>query len=330
MRRTLGRAAMGASVALAVTFAAGAAQAAPCGVTFGMDFAGSYTCNNIGRPDGIGTPLGGLTFLDNNTLLLGGSANTGAGHIHTVGLLRDMDGTITGFTGPSTFYANAPDIDGGLQFGPGGVLFATGFPSNTLLQFEPGSINPDRTINLSPLGVFSSVGSLGFVPAGFAGAGSFKIVSYNGSIFYDASLTPDGMGTYNVTINDSFSIQGGPEGIAYVDGSNAGFGVDSILISEYGANAVGVYNVGANGNPVEGSRRLFLSGLAGAEGAAIDPVTGDFLFSTFGGDNGVYVVSGFVAPPPIGAIPEPATWAMMILGLGLAGATVRRRRVAFA
>ncbi len=31
--------------------------------------------------------------------------------------------------------------------------------------------------------------------------------------------------------------------------------------------------------------------------------------------------------PPVGAVPEPATWAMMIAGFGLCGGALRRRRV---
>ena len=43
--------------------------------------------------------------------------------------------------------------------------------------------------------------------------------------------------------------------------------------------------------------------------------------------NGVYsgVVSGRLDMP---AVPEPATWAMMILGFGAGGSMIRRRRVA--
>ena len=41
------------------------------------------------------------------------------------------------------------------------------------------------------------------------------------------------------------------------------------------------------------SRSDFITGLSGAEGAAIDPVTGDFLFSTYGGGNRVIAVRGF-------------------------------------
>lgn len=37
-------------------------------------------------------------------------------------------------------------------------------------------------------------------------------------------------------------------------------------------------------------------------------------------------ISDDVLPPPTGGIPEPATWAMMILGFGAAGSLLRRRR----
>jgi hypothetical protein len=48
---------------------------------------------------------------------------------------------------------------------------------------------------------------------------------------------------------------------------------------------------------------VFISGLDGAEGALLDPVTGDFLFSTFGGGSRVIAVRGFAAPPP--QLPAP-------------------------
>lgn len=39
------------------------------------------------------------------------------------------------------------------------------------------------------------------------------------------------------------------------------------------------------------------------------------------------VTPGDAGPIPTGGVPEPATWAMMIMGFGLAGATLRRRRL---
>ena len=123
-------------------FSAMPAMAAPCGVTFGVDFDGSYSCNNLGTPTDVTGLLGGVTFLDNSTLLVGGNANAGNGYIAQIGVIRDAGNHIIGFSGPSTKYADAPNIDGGLAFGPGGVLFATGYPNNTLLQFKSPATRP--------------------------------------------------------------------------------------------------------------------------------------------------------------------------------------------
>lgn len=86
--------------------------------------------------------------------------------------------------------------------------------------------------------------------------------------------------------------------------------------AEFSAGNVATYELDAMGNPIVGTRRDFITGLSGAEGAFIDPVTGDFVFSTFGGGNEVLVVQEF-------AVPEPAS--MLILAPG-AGLLARRRK----
>jgi hypothetical protein len=53
------------------------------------------------------------------------------------------------------------------------------------------------------------------------------------------------------------------------------------------------YETDGQGDPIPDTRRDFITGLSGAEGGTRDPVTGDFLFSTFGGGNRVIVVRGF-------------------------------------
>lgn len=267
--------------------------------TLGPAFASDYSFVDLGTPPSVPSPLGGITFLagDPNTLLIGGSANGGAGAIYSIAITRDGTGRITGFSGAATLYATAPNIDGGLTYGPGGVLFATGYPTHTLMQFLPGSAAPDRTDNLSVPGLNSSVGTCQFVPAGFAGAGRFLVGSYNASDWYDVTLAPDGNGTFDISGSTALvNTGGGPEGIVFIGGGNPGFGADSALISEYSANAVRAYDLDASGNPDPATRRDFMTGLSGAEGAVIDPVTGDFLFSTFGGGNRVLVVTGFDAP----------------------------------
>ena len=318
--RILGVAVLGALLATG-------AQAAPCNVTFGASFAGSYSCNDLGTPSGVAGPLGGLTFLNNNTLLIGGGANGGGGIIRTIGVQRDGAGHITGFNGVSSAYATAAFIDGGLSFASNGTLVATGYPNNTLLQYLPGSASPDLVTSLSSLGVASSVGALAFVPAGFAGAGSLKLASYSAGGFYDLAYTIGAGGLLSFT-GATFTAQigRGPEGIVYVAGANAGFGTDSVLTADYGFGTVSAYDSDAGGNPIAGSRRDFISGLSGAEGAAIDPLTGDFLFSTFGGSDRVLVIGGFTAPVP--GVPEPATWAMMLSGFGAIGGAMRLRKVA--
>lgn len=309
---------LGWSLLLVATLAAGPVAAQNIVPPFDSD----YTLTNLGSITGLPGPYGGLTFLagDPNTLLIGGNANQASGAIYRVGVTRDMDGHITGFSGSAVQFATAPNIDGGLAYGPGGVLFATTYNNNNLLQYLPGAVSPTKIINLTGLGVAASTGTLGFVPTGFAGAGGFRILSYNSSNMYSADLTPDGGGTYDVSnVQLLTNTGGGPEGIIWVTPGSPQFPNPSVLISEYSAGEVAAYELNGLGVPIPASRRLFVDNLSGAEGAVLDPVTGDFLFSTFGGGDRVIRVSGF-AP-----IPEPAT--LLLGGLGLAGAWIGGRRL---
>lgn len=296
--------------------------------TLGPGFASDYTLTNLGSISGVPTNYGGLTFLagSTDTLLIGGAANFANGTLHTVPLVRDVGGHIVGF-GASSLFGTAPYNDGGLTYGPGGVLFAAQWPINGLAQYKPGSTSPDKVIDLNPLGIAVSLSALSFVPSGFSGAGQLKFVTYGGGSFYTASFVSDGLGTYDITsVVLEATLPGGPEGFAYVAPGSPGFTTASMIVSEYGAGTVGAYDVDSNGNPILGSRRDFVTGLSGAEGAFIDPVTGDYLFSTFGSGNEVFRVSGFTAPNQNpGTVPEPSTWVAFV-GLGIVAFVFQRRK----
>lgn len=263
-------------------------------------FDASYVLVDLGLIPGVPTPYGGLTLLpgEPNTLLICGSANGEFGEIYSIELERSC-GQITGFIGEAKFFADAPFNDGGLAFHPTGVLFYTQYPTNLLGQIRPGSSMVDKVIDLTPLGVDGSVGACQFVPGGLPGAGGFKVASYSPGVWHDISLAPDGTGLFDITaVGGGIALPGGPEGIVYVAAGSAQFPNASILLSEWSAGQVEAFEVDANGDPDPGTARLFISGLSGAEGAHVDAITGDFLFSTFGGGDRVVIVRGFKKPCP--------------------------------
>jgi hypothetical protein len=268
-----------------------------------------YSITNLGTPPGVPLTLGGICFLEGepDTLLIGGNANTTAGVIHAITVLRDGDGHITGFGAPSEFFAAAPGlgnggIDGSLNYLPGGILSYCSYSDNSLGQYLPGSTAPDKLIDLTALGVVDSVGGHIVVPPGFPGAGGLKLNSYYFGHWYDAEIVPDGNGLYDVVNVTSIVPMGaGPEAMVYVDGDNPSFGgADAMLVAKFDGGRVDYYLLDDNGDPIIGSEYPFINNLFGAEGLAFDPVTGDLLISTFdyfpyGGDE-IFVVTGFNPP----------------------------------
>ncbi len=307
-------------VATAVILCAGLGQA---DAVLASPYSNDYTLTTYSSPSGVPGNLGGVTFLNSSTLLLGGAANGAEGAIYSVPVIRDSNNQITGF-GAGTLYGNAPYIDGGLAFGPSGTLFFTEYPNNEIGEItEPCTPTCSVADTEMLAGVASSVGTLGIVPTGFSGAGNFVIGSYSGGEWYTAALTPNGPGTYSFSATQTEDTGGGPEGIVWVPAGNPDFSVNSSLISLYSNGGVDACATDASGTPDATTCTPFIVGLSGAEGAVIDPLTGDFVFSTFGSGNQLVVVSGFTA---VAGAPEPGAAALMAFGLGVAGLLARRRK----
>lgn len=285
-------------------------------------YSAQYSLLNLGSVAGVPVSYGGLTFQagNPNTILLGGNANNAAGLYYSVPVTRGAGNHIVSF-GAATALGFGTNNDGGIAYGPGGVLFYTEYPINTVGEVKPGSNVDNKSVALTPLGIASSTGALNFVPASYNGAGQFKINSYSSGGFYTVTVAPDGSGTYALTSASlQVTLPGGPQGFAYVPQGSALFPSQSMLVSEYSNGSVASYTIDANGNPILASRRTFVNGLTGAEGAAIDPLTGDFLFSTFGGGNQVLEVQGFLPPSTAqSAIPTLSTRGLVLALLLVAG-----------
>lgn len=274
---------------------------APAGAqTLAPPYDNAYSVADLGTPAGVPAPLGGIAFKigDPDAVYLGGAANGASGAVYRIPVTRDASKRINGFAGPGVLFAAAPNIDGGLQFGPGGVLFFTRYSTHHLGMIKPQSAVMDKSVSLAISSFAGSVGSLSFVPAGYPQAGKLKLASYNSGMIATATLAPDSTGTFDVaSLVVGPTIGGGPEGIFYVQpGSPLIPDFTTMAVCEYGNGAVALYDIDANGDPKGATRRLFLSGLSGCEGAAIDPISGDFLFSTFGGAGRVVAIRGFGVP----------------------------------
>lgn len=264
-------------------------------------FADRYSFHDLGSVPGVPPLYGGLTlkFDDPNTLLIGGNANDKPGALYSISVVRDAENHITGFTGNAVRFCDAAWNDGGVVYGPNAVLFLARWPANELGQTRPGSTITDSIIDLKPFGIENSLSALQFVPPGYAGAGRLKFVTWEGGQWFDVVITNVPGGTFGIgsatEVPDS-RLPGGPEGFVYVPPGSPSFDSEAMLVSEFSDGNVVAYDVDANGDPIVATRRLFVVGLEGAEGAFIDPLTGDFLFSTFGGGDRVVAIRGLNRP----------------------------------
>jgi hypothetical protein len=264
-------------------------------ITIDPAYASKYSAFDLGQIPGLPpAKYGGLVLAagDENTLLIGGNANLVGGTIYSIRVLRSSCKHIVGFVGPAKKVADASYIDGGLVYGPGGTLMFAAWPLDEMVRqntagmigiIPPGANGPTKTVDGVSLNVPEALAALNFVPPGFPGEGKLKLVTWEGGAWYDAALALDGSGRPSdiTSASQRATVPGGPEGFAYVPPGSPLFGPPSMVLSEWSENSVATYELTGDGDPSLGTRKTFLTGLSGAEGAFFDPPTGDFVFSTW-------------------------------------------------
>ncbi len=272
------------------------ADAGPSAVTLSMsaEYSPFYTAYDLGPVPGMPPGhLGGCILKegDSNTLLFAGDSESGTGGIYSIKLKRGACGHIVGWDGTATKVADTPFVDANLLYLP--------WPANKLGILSKGATTPSREIDLSALGVDSSIGGVGFVPKGYAAEGQLRGVTWAAGNWFRLDLKPD---TTLWTVKSATKITtlpNGPGGFAYVPAGSPGFPKNRIIMSEWSTDSVATYEVDGQGDPSAASRKAFFDKFTKPWGAYFDPVTGDFLFLTWGpAPDRVFVVQGFSKPPP--------------------------------
>ncbi len=273
-------------------------------VMIAPEFADLYTTYELGSVPGIpeDARLGGcvISFDDPNTLLIAGYSEAAIGRIYSIGVERGNCDHIVGFNGVAGIVASTPYIDANLIYVKSGLLLYSQWPVNQLSQLLPNTNMPARTTELDPLGVANSIGGIGFVPPGYVDAGGMRLLSWPGGEWTHLEREPDGELFTLSNPKQTAILQNGPGGFAYIPKGSPGFDQDHLIVSEWSTDTVGVYQVDAQGDPVPPSRKDFFTAFPRPWGAYFEPLTGDFIFLTWGaGVDRLYIVQGFEAPPPI-------------------------------
>jgi hypothetical protein len=263
----------------------------------GGPWSGHYSVANLGSAPGVPGYYGGVAFApdDASHLLIGGNANTSIGAVYSIRVQRDSTGHIVGFASSAAKLADAPFVDGGLAFAPGDVLLYTAFPINVLGQIQPGASGPSKTTLLAGLGVGGSAGGCAVVQPTPGGPLRLKLTSPGISRWYDAPLTPDGSGGFDVGL----ATPRGPAvpsagSMAYVEAGQPGFAVDTALVTSCNG-FVGAYSVDSNGDIATLLGSFVLSMAGCADGMTLDPLTGDLVIAVWDLKR-IHVVRGFTAP----------------------------------
>jgi hypothetical protein len=268
------------------------------GVTIAAPFRGAYQAFQLGPVPGLGSTRYSGCLIDRNDrnlLYIGADSESPTGALYAIRVVRACDGHIVGFDGTARRIASTPYIDANLFYDPDGNILYSMYPQNQLAVLPPRAAEPSQVLDFASLGVTTSPGGAAFVPAGFTGAGELRIVGWPSHTWNRVTFTY-AAGRYTFTsAAERARLTEGSGGIAYVPQGSPLIDRRTIVVAEW-STAVSFFDADANGDIVPSSRRPFLTGLTNAWGAYFEPVTGDFMFPSWGSDQ-LIIVRGFAQPP---------------------------------
>lgn len=192
---------------------------------------------------------------------------------------------------------------------PGSVGVSFNFLSPSLVAAGLSNLSATMTLNLTQSG--NSVLRAGsfLIQNGYVGTFSF--------VYSGATPLVVGGKTYGAGANLlTGSIGGAGGGTVAGTGSSGGLSASSAVT--YSSDFLDFSNVLSN------DLALSLTSIVPGLSAGANQSLNSFRASGTGS------FSSDPAPIPVGSVPEPATWAMLVLGFGLIGGHMRRRRVAIA
>ena len=291
---------------------------------------------NVAIPQWDGTPGGspdGVVFNGSGGFNVSGGGKTGS----SVFLFSTEDGTIQGwapsvnFTSTEIAVNNFPGaVYKGLAIAStpmGSVIYAANFRGgdvemyNSSFGLVTSFTDPNVDPGYAPFNVQDLGGTL-YVTFALQNAAKHDDVAGPGNGYVDAfSLN----GTFERRIVSQGGAINSPWGLDIAPSSFGKLAGD-LLVGNFGDGTISVYNpltgvfegklLGTNGLPiVEGDLWGLINGNGGAGGNPND------VYFTAGVSHEAEGLLGVIS-----VVPEPRTWALMIVGLGLMGATLRGRR----
>ena len=212
----------------------------------------------------------------------------------------------------------------------------------TNVAFTPGAIT--GTIKSTPFNGDAHIGQFQFTGSIVGSGATFEALTYCidltkfvslGNVNYNdytivpisavGTMSPVKAGALNALLTNSLSLLANASGQTAINISAARQMAVWEILYETGANwsvtdAGSAFSIGGSGAPLTAAQSLaniYLSNVASSSWQA----SGNYQLRVLNSPTRQSQV--FLA-----AVPEPATWAMMIMGFGAIGATLRRRRVA--